>query len=257
MSLIYDINNYLIFFLVSCRITGVIFFNPILGRRNIPGIVKVGIAMGIALNATYELMDVSVVDYTTIEMILSIIKEFAIGFALSVVIQLFISIFHMGGQMIDLHAGLSMGSMYDPTTHTQISISGNLITAVFTLLFFVTNSHIALFSIAVNSFNVVPIGLEPISPRIGLYIVELFGYIFAFAVKLALPVIVTEVIVEVAVGILMRVVPNINVFVINLQLKVLVGIVVIISIIPVLVRYLERLNMIMLERLQDILLFFV
>ncbi len=213
--------------------------------------------MGIALSASYELIDVSVVDYTSLELMISMIKEFAVGFALSVVIQLFISIFHMGGQMIDLHAGLAMGSMYDPTTHTQISISGNMITAVFTLLFFVTNSHIALFSIAVNSFNVVPIGLEPINPRIGLYVVELFGYIFAFAVKLALPVIVTEVIVEVAVGILMRVVPNINVFVINLQLKLLVGIIVIISIIPVLVRYLERLNMLMLERLQDVLMFFV
>lgn len=237
--------------------TGVIFFNPIFGRRNVPGIVKVGLAMGIAVSATYELLHVSVVDYNAMEMVFSMFKEFAVGYTMGFVVQLFLSIFHIGGGVMDLQMGLSMASLYDPTTNSQISITGNILTAMFTLLFFITNSHMTLLAIAVKSFDVIPIGLEVISPEIGIFMIELFGFILVYAVQLALPVIVTQIIVEVAVGILMRVVPNINVFVVNLQVKLAVGIIVILSIIPVLVRYLEKLNMIMLTNIQDGLTFFM
>lgn len=237
--------------------TGVIFFNPIFGRRNVPGIVKVGLAMGIAVSATYELVHVSVVDYNAMEMVFSMFKEFSVGYTMGFVVQLFLSIFHIGGGVMDLQMGLSMASLYDPTTNSQISITGNILTAMFTLLFFITNSHMTLLAIAVKSFDVIPIGLEAISPEIGIFMIELFGFILVYAVQLALPVIVTQIIVEVAVGILMRVVPNINVFVVNLQVKLAVGIIVILSIIPVLVRYLEKLNMIMLTNIQDGLTFFM
>ncbi|MFA7659923.1 MAG: flagellar biosynthetic protein FliR [Anaerovoracaceae bacterium] len=252
-----NFNDYLIFLFVSCRMTGVVFFNPIFGRRNIPGIVKVGLAMGIALSATYELLHVSLVDYNAMEMMLSMFKEFAVGFTMGFVVHLFLSIFHIGGGVMDLQMGLSMASLYDPTTNSQISITGNILTAMFTLLFFITNSHMTLMAIAVKSFDAIPIGFEAISPEIGIFIIELFGFILVYAVQLALPVIVTQIIVEVAVGILMRVVPNINVFVVNLQVKLAVGIIVILSIIPVLVKYLEKLNMIMLTNIQDGLAFFI
>lgn len=255
--MINDLNSFYVFLFVGCRIAGVIFFNPIFGRRNIPGMVKIGLSLGIALNAAYGLMNVVVVDYTAIDLLISMIKEFAVGFAMGFVIQLFLSIFHLGGELIDLQMGISMALMYDPTSNSQISISGNLITIMYTLMFFITNSHIALLAIAVKSFEVIPIGLGGVSNKVGVYFIELFGYILVYAVQLALPIIVTEIIVEVAVGILMRVVPNINVFVVNLQLKLLVGLIVLITIIPVLVHFLGKLNMIMLERVQEVLLYFV
>jgi len=236
---------------------GVIFFNPIFGRRNIPSIVKVGLTLGIAFNAVYGLTDVDVVDYTAIDLLISMIKDFAVGFAIGFVIQLFLSIFHLGGEVMDLQMGFSMARMYDPTTNSQISITGNLITIMYTMLFFITNSHITLLAIAVKSFSVIPIGLDGVSSKVGIYFIELFGYILVYAIQLALPIIVTEILTEVAVGILMRVVPNINVFVINLQLKILIGMIVLLTIIPVLVLYLGKLNMIMLERVQDVLGYFI
>lgn len=244
--------NYgIIYLFTSCRIAGVIFFNPVFGRRNIPGIVKMGLAMGIALCAANELFGEPLPDCNTIETALIMMKEFAVGFAMGFVVQLFLAIFHISGGVMDLQMGLGMASLYDPTTNSQISVIGNMITIMFTLLFFITNSHIRLLAIVVKSYDVIPIGLGPISPKLGIYMTELFSYILVYAVQLALPVIVTQIIVEVAVGILMRVVPNINVFVVNLQVKLGVGILVILSIIPVLVKYLEKLNMLMLCNIQE------
>jgi len=236
---------------------GLIFFNPIFGRRNIPNIVKVGLSLGIAFNVYYGMTDISVVDYSGIDMFLTLIKEFAVGFSMGFVMRMFLSIFQLGGELIDLQMGIGMAVMYDPTSNSQISITGNLITIMYTLLFFITNSHIALIYIAVNSYKVIPIGVQPINSNVAIYFIELFGYILVYAVQLALPIIAVEIIVEVVVGILMRFVPNINVFVINLQIKLLVGITVLITIIPVLVYYMGKINMIMMENLEQVLLHMV
>jgi flagellar biosynthetic protein FliR len=236
---------------------GVIFFNPVFGRGSIPAMVKIGLSLGIALNVVYGLTDVYVANYTTIDLLLSMTREFAVGFALGFVMQMFLAVFHIGGELMDLQLGFSMAQMYDPSTNSQVSVTGNLLTIMYVLLFFITNSHMNLFAIAAKSYSVVPIGLNGISNKIGVYMIELFGYILVYALQLALPIIVTEILVEVAVGILMRVVPNINVFIVNLQLKVMVGLVVLVTIIPVLTRFLGKLNSIMLDRLETVLTYFI
>jgi len=236
---------------------GVIFFNPIFGRSSVPALVKIGLSLGIALNISYGLTDFQVADYTTIDLLLSLVREFAVGYAIGFIMQLFLATFHIGGELTDLQLGFSMAQMYDPTTNSQVSVTGNILTIMYVLLFFISNSHLALLAIVSKSYLVIPIGLGGVSSKIGVYMIEVFGYILVYAVQLALPIIVTEILTEVAVGILMRVVPNINVFVVNMQLKVLIGLIVLVTIIPVLVRYLGKINMIMLDRMGDVLRYFI
>lgn len=253
----FNMNLYLVFLFVSCRVAGAIFFNPIFGRKGIPSVLKVGLTLIIALSATYGMDDISVIDYTTIEMMVALLKEFGVGFAIGFVMQLFLSIFHIGGQLIDTQIGLSMASMFDPTSNASISVTGNLLSAMYIILFFVSNCHLALINILVKSFQVVPIGFESISTRVAVYFIELFGYILIYAVQLAMPVIVIEIIVEVAVGILMRLVPNINVFVVNLQVKIFIGMIVILTVIPIFAQYMTKMNMIMMEKISQVLTFFM
>lgn len=237
--------------------TGVIFFNPIFGRTSIPAMVKIGLSLGIAFSIAYDLTGTYVADYTTIDLLLAMLREFAVGYAMGFIVQLFLSIFHIGGELMDLQMGFSMAQMYDPSTNSQVSVTGNFLTIMYVMMFFITNSHLTLMAIAAKSYSVVPIGLGGVSSKIGVYIIELFGYILVYAIQLSLPIVVTEILVEVAVGILMRVVPNINVFVVNMQLKVMVGMLVLLTIIPVLVQYLGKLNMIMLDRVQIVLTYFI
>lgn len=236
---------------------GVIFFNPIFGRSSIPAFVKIGLSLGIAVNVAYGFMDISVVDYTIFDILIAMLREFAVGLSLGFILQLFLSVFHIGGELIDLQMGFSMAQMYDSSSNSQISVTGNLITIMYTMLFFITNSHLRLFAIAVKSYSVIPVGLGGVSNKLGIYMIELFGNILAYALQLALPIIVTELLVEVAVGILMKVVPNINVFVINIQIKLLVGLTVILTILPILTTFLNRINSIMLDRMETVLRYFI
>jgi len=250
-------NQYMVFLFASCRVAGLIFFNPIFGRKSIPNVIKIGLSLVIALNAVSEIGNISVINYTTIELMMALIKEFAVGLAMGFIMNLFLSIFNIGGSLIDTQIGLSMASLYDPSTNANISVTGNLMSTMYIFLFFISNSHLALMNVVINSFQVVPIGLQAISSRVGVYFIELFGYILAYAVQLSMPIVVTEIIVEVAVGILMRLVPNINVFVVNLQIKIIVGFIVILTIIPALAQYMTKLNMIMMERMTQVLTFFM
>lgn len=253
----FDMNQYLIFLLASCRTAGVIFFNPIFGRGGVPNIMKVGLSLAIALYAVFNLSMVQVIDYSIIEFIGAMLQGFIIGIVIGFIMQMFLSVFQLGGQFIDMQMGLSMASMYDPATRANVTVTGNLLTAMYVLIFFVSNAHLALFSVVIQSFQVIPLGVGNVSDRVGVYIIELMYYIFIYALQVAIPIIVTELVSEFAVGILMRLVPNINVFVINIQIKVIIGLIIIFTLIPALANFMTQMNLLMMEKITQVLTFFI
>lgn len=250
-------NQYLIFLLASCRTAGVIFFNPIFGRNSVPSIVKVGLSLAIAMFAVFELGTTQVINYSAIEFIGAMLQGFIIGIVIGFIMTLFLSVFQLGGEVIDMQMGLSMASMYDPATKANISVTGNLLTAMYVLVFFISNAHLALFTVVIKSFQVIPLGLGQVSDKVAVYFIELMYYIFIYAVQVAIPIIVTEIVSEFAVGILMRLVPNINVFVINIQIKVFIGLIVIFTLIPALANFMTQMNLLMMEKITQVLTFFV
>lgn len=250
-------NQYLIFLLASCRTAGVIFFNPIFGRNSVPTIMKVGLSLALALFATYELSSTQVINYSTIEFIGAMLQGFVIGIVIGFIMTMFLSVFQLSGEFVDMQMGLSMASMYDPATKANISVTGNLFTAMYVIIFFTSNAYVSLFSVLISSFQVVPLGIGEISSRIPVFFIELMYYIFLYAVQLAIPIIVTEIIAEFAVGILMRLVPNINVFVVNIQIKVFIGLIIVFTIIPALANFMSKMNMLMMEKITQVLTFFI
>lgn len=250
-------NQYLIFLLASCRTAGVIFFNPIFGRNSVPSIVKVGLSLAIAMFAVFELGTTQVIDYSAIEFIGAMLQGFIIGIVIGFIMTLFLSVFQLAGEVIDMQMGLSMASMYDPATKANISVTGNLLTAMYVLIFFISNAHLALFTVVIKSFQVIPLGLGQVSEQVAVFFIELMYYIFIYAVQVAIPILVTEIVSEFAVGILMRLVPNINVFVINIQIKIIIGLIVIFTIIPALASFMTKMNLLMMEKITQVLTFFI
>lgn len=257
MHVTFDMNQYLIFLLASCRTAGVIFFNPIFGRNSVPAIMKVGLSLAIAMFAVFELGTTQVINYSALEFIAAMLQGFVIGIVIGFIMTLFLSVFQLGGEVMDMQMGLSMASMYDPATRANISVTGNLLTSMYVLIFFISNAHLALFTVVIQSFQVIPLGVGQISNQVAVYFIELMYYIFLYAVQLSLPIIVTEIIAEFAVGILMRLVPNINVFVINIQIKVVIGLIIILTIIPALANFMTQMNLLMMEKITQVLTFFI
>lgn len=211
------------YMLVFCRMSGMVLFNPMLSRKNVPSQVRVALVLGLTLLLSPGLAASTPVMTNSFSFILLMTKEMAIGLACGLVFQFFYYMLFMAGDLIDMGFGLSMAKVFDPGTNLQISMSGNLFQLLFVLYLFTTDSHLALVKLFAASYDLVGIGTVNIGAHIGQFLCTLFITAFSLSMKLAIPFIAASFVLELAMGILMKLIPQINVFVIHFQLKIILG----------------------------------
>lgn len=187
-----------------------------------------------------------------VDMIISIAKEIMIGITLSYIFAIYYYMLQFSADMMDLQFGLSMAKAMDPQTQIQTGISGNLLTIVFMLYFFATNSHLVLLQVAAYSFIVIPAGGEGIliSNMAG-FVMEIFSSIFSLALRLCLPYLITGFILEISMGILMKLIPQIHIFVIHMQAKIILGVVLLLLLASPLATFIDNYIMSALKHMQD------
>lgn len=223
--------NYLLLLMVFMRMAGMLLTNPLLGQRTVPVRIKMGLALCFSLLVTPTLN--TAVEYeNTLIYLFALLKEFFVGFSISFIMQMFLSALQIAGDLIDLQLGVGMSRIYDPQTNISMPISGTIFHIMYVLLFFAANGHLTLIRIVAASYELLPPGLAFLRVDALDQVVFLFGNILVLGVKLALPVLAIELLTEVGLGVLMRTVPQINVFVVGLQLKLLLGLLVIVLILP-------------------------
>lgn len=224
--------KYMVFLMVFMRMSGMILFNPLFGRRNVPVNIKMGLALSVAVIITNTISGADVAFIGIFDFAVAGLKELLVGFALSFIMELAMSAYHIAGEMIDLQLGVSMSKIYDPQSNISMPLSGSIFNIMFVLMFFAGNGHLNLIKIISLSFNILPPGFKLLGANLSHYIVMLMSNILILAVKLCMPVVAIEIITEIGFGVLMRTVPQINLFVAGLQLKLLVGFAIILFIIP-------------------------
>lgn len=221
-------DNILLFSLIVMRISGCILFQPILGRRNIPGLVKGGIILVLSMILITSQQYPSVEAVNTIEYVFLLLKELFVGFTLGFIVNLFLYIIILAGELIDFQMGLSMSKIYDAQSNSSIALSSTFYNILFVLLFFVSDAHLALIQMFLNSGQMIPYGALHITEQLSVVILQIFSDCTILAVKFAMPLFAVELLFEIGVGILMKTIPQINVFIINIQVKIMVGIVIMI-----------------------------
>ena len=214
-----------LFSMIAMRMTGLIFMNPIFGRRNIPNNVKAGMILVFTF-LVYSTMEEPELTYEFTSSFLYgflLLKEFLVGYVLGYVLELFFFVITHAGSIIDFHMGLSMSMVYDPQTNAQIAMSGNLYQIFYTLIFFAVDGHLVLMKILLTSGSLVPYGEAAFTQGLSLAILDLFKECMVLAVQFSFPIIAVEFLVQIAVGIMMKMAPQVNVFVINIQIKLAIG----------------------------------
>ena len=210
--------------LVFARILGIFIFNPILSRRNIPTIAKIGASVLI----TYIV--IMVIQPEPVDSggqagiyLMMILRESIIGLIIGFITDMFFYMIQVAGEIMDMQSGLGMAKVFDPETHVQMSIMGSFISFMMYLYFFVTNAHLSYIRLFVTSFDIIPLGIGGFNPDLGMNIVSYFSVLFAMVIKLAMPIMAAELIMEFCIGILMKSVPQIQIMVVNIQIKVAFG----------------------------------
>ena len=217
-------NNYQAYLLVFARVFGIFAFNPLFSRKNIPSVVKIGSTIALTMVIAMSAINNVHVEFDSLPLLaIAFVKEGFVGFVLGFLTQLFLSTILVAGELMDMQSGLGMAKIYDSSSGVQMSLFGSVMTYMFIMYFFVTDCHLSYIKIFAISYDFIPVGFEKINVNVALLLVNYFGTVLTLAMKLAIPLVVAQLLLEFCIGILMKAVPQIQVMQVNIQIKLLFG----------------------------------
>jgi len=242
-----------LFLLITARMSGCVLFNPLLGRNSIPNLVKGGFVLMLSVCVYMTVPAPRTLPDSLLGLALVFLLELFLGYVLGLVVNLFFYIPLMAGSVIDMQMGLSMASTYDPGSGIQVTVTSTMFNVLMSLLFFTANGHHTMIRIFAVSGQIVPFGAVALGEDLYAALIQLFIDCTILGVKLAMPILAAELMGQVGMGILMKAIPQINVFVINIELKVIIGLTLIFLLMAPFSEYLLDMEVRMLAALQDIL----
>jgi flagellar biosynthetic protein FliR len=135
--------------------------------------------------------------------------------------------------LIGFDMGLTMATVFNPQLEIENNVIGSIILYLSLLIFILINGHHYVIEAVVYSFKVIPIGKYPVNEWLYKYIVQQSSLIFVIAVKIAAPIMVSFFLVNIAEGIMSRVVPQMQVFFVTQPLRIMLGFFILITVIPI------------------------
>ncbi len=224
------------FILMFLRISGLLIGSPIFGRKNLPSLLKIGFCL-LVTYIVFAAAPAGASYGSALEFILLCVKELLFGLALGFVSTLFFSVVQTAGQIMDMQMGFGMVNVFDVQSNISVPVTGNLLNVVLLIAFFGVNGHLRLVHIITATFSHIPPGHVVLNPAIGLVALEVFVLAFLLVVNVAMPLIASGLLGEVAMGFVVRAIPQMNVFVVGIPLKIAIGFLMLLLILPVFVHF--------------------
>ncbi|MDI6717058.1 MAG: flagellar biosynthetic protein FliR [Actinomycetota bacterium] len=236
-----DGKHLLTFLLVLTRVSGVFFLAPILGNRNIPVQVKIGLALMTSL-ALFPFVaspnispSINMINYA-----LLIAKEFTVGAIIGFTASMVFMGFLLAGQIIDFQMGFGMVNVIDPLSNISISLIGQFKNLLALLVFLAINGHYFLLTALDKSFDIVPLTTFAFTPAVTGNFINMVVNMFIIGLKIGGPAIGVLFITDLAIGIVARTVPQMNVFIVGIPLKIAIAFATLIAMLTFFFVYVER-----------------
>ncbi len=210
--------------MVFLRFTSLIFSVQAFFPSDTPALLKIGLSMVISIVITPFLDSSSVVSINSMMGIIPIaFKEIIVGLSMGFVINLIFSMAQMAGQMMDFSIGFSMMTLFDPIASENLSVMGRLLYWISLIVFILVDGHLIVIKALIDSFNVVALGSFTFLTQHSTYMIHLIFEFFIIGVKIAIPIILILLITEIVLGLVSRVMPQLNVMIMGMPIKLLVG----------------------------------
>lgn len=222
------------FLLVFVRITTFMVTAPIFSGRQVPTQYKIGFSIFLSILCV-GLVKEPVDSLPESTIVLLILKEFLVGILLGLVGNILLFAVQMAGSIMDVLIGFSMASLFDPTFGTSSQLTGRMQNAIALLVLLATNGHHLLIKGILSSFDW--ISLQTSIPaytdgKIATFLLECLQQMFLIGFMMAAPIIGTLFVVDVALGIIARTVPQMNLFAVFPPMKILIHFLIYIFVLP-------------------------
>ncbi|NHZ80711.1 flagellar biosynthetic protein FliR [Massilia sp. CCM 8695] len=214
------------------RILGLITAAPLFGNASVPVPVKIGLGVLLATIIAPAISAVPGADPLSMAGLLILVQELLIGVAMGFAIRLVFAAIEMAGEICSLTMGLGFASFFDPLTKGRSSAVSQFLALIATMAFLAANAHLVLLEALAESFITMPISASPMSSSAEWEMAKWGGLIFSAGLHLSLPIVAALLITQVALGILTRAAPQLNIFGIGFPITLGVGMLVIVMVLP-------------------------
>jgi flagellar biosynthetic protein FliR len=207
------------------RILGLIMVAPVFGHRAVPARVKIGLGVFVALIVSPTLPPMPDVGLGSWHGLFILVQQVLIGVAIGFVMRIVFAAAEAAGEIVGLQMGLGFASFFDPQSAGQTLVLARFFNMLAVLVMLAVNAHLLLVGVLVDSFQSLPISPQPLAAA-GFHNVAAFGTtVFAVGLQLALPLIAILLMTNLALGILTRSAPQLNIFAIGFPITLGVGLI--------------------------------
>ena len=225
---LFSAKNIIVFILVLTRLSGMLVSAPFFSTFGVPPQVKALFACFVAF-IMYPFVAAKtggVLPNNMPQLIVLLLLEFSIGFFIGFIADLVFQGIKMSGSILSIQMGFSMSDILDPSTGEHQTTISSMYVYLATLVFFATGAHQWLFEAVYLSFNAIPIGFWGfVSGGLVQSILHLSGQVFQIAFGLIMPIFAVLLVADVLLGLMSKMLPQMNIFMVSLPFKVFTGLI--------------------------------
>jgi len=207
---------------------------PVFAQRAVPLRLKIGLALLVAVCAQPMLGAQAVVAVDSAQALGTLVQQVGVGLAVGFAARLVFSALELAGEVVGLQMGLNFAAFFDPASNAQASAVSRFLVYVATLVFITINGHCLVLMALLHSFVTFPVDGSLVHTIQTLRLHELGSAIFASALWLALPLTAMLAFVNLVLGTISRVAPQMNVYAIGFPLTLSVGLLGLWAVLPLL-----------------------
>jgi len=209
------------------RIGAFVMVMPVIGSSLVPVNIRLLIGLALTMVMTPVLPSYAAPDILSLEGVITVVQEVAIGIVMGFAVQLIFDAIALGGQVIAMSMGLGFAVFLDRTRGVNIPVLGQLFLMLAMLTFLSMNGHLALIELVAESFYLLPIATGGLAVSAIVALLEWTSQVFEVALGIALPAIAALIVVNLSFGVMSRAAPTLNLFAVGFPVAMLLGFVVI------------------------------
>lgn len=210
------------------RILAMVGTSPLFGNSNVPRRIRVAIGLVIGFAVVPVLPPAPAIQPGTWTGVATFVIQILIGLSMGLTLRLVMTAVDMAGDIIGLQMGLSFAVFFDPNSSGRTAVLSQIFTLLSSLIFLSINGHLFMIRILAQSFEMVPIGHAMVSGSAWLVLMKIGTVIFASGLLMSLPIVAALLVTNIALAVLTRASPQLNIFAIGFPITSTVGMLVMI-----------------------------
>lgn len=213
------------FLVLVSRIGGLLAALPVFSGRTIPVKVKLGLVLTLSLMLAPSI-PMPTVSLDPMILVGGMLSEMTIGVTIGLAVRLMFGALEVAGELLGIQMGFGAVHLFDPTTSHQTPMIAQFFTMLASLVFLSLNAHLFAMATIIHSYEAIPAFGAHLSSHLGEEILLLSQRMFTIGLKLAAPVLITILLINVLMALLGRAVPQVQVFVLSFPITIAGGLLV-------------------------------